>query len=131
MTNFYATNSSKRYLQRHVSAHDNLALDDFAKPADTIYQYSTFDYHVAAVRPDFKPEHDSVSPNRNFQPISRQQKGGMFPFSAGQKPKIFRFHVFYAINAKRCKPWCKWPVQKPQLIDASSRPATPNKPASN
>ena len=114
-----------------LSAHHNLALDDFAKLADTIYQYSTFDYHVAAVRPDPKPEHDSVSPNRNFQHDPRQQKGGMFPFSAGQKPKICRFHVFYANNAKRCKPWCKWPGQKPQLIDASSRPATPNNPASN
>ena len=114
-----------------LSAHHNLALDDFAKLADTIYQYSTFDYHVAAVKPDTKLEHDSVSPNRNFQHNPRQQKGGMFPFSAGQKPKICRFHVFYANNAKRCKPWCKWPGQKPQLIDASSRPATPNNPASN
>ena len=33
-------------------AHHNLPLEDFAKLADTIFQYSTIDYQVAAVRND-------------------------------------------------------------------------------
>ena len=57
-----------------MSAHHNLALNDFAKLGDTIYQYSTVDYQVAAIRPDPRTEHGSVSPNGIFQPISRQQK---------------------------------------------------------
>ena len=35
-----------------LSAHQNLPLEDFAKLADTIFQYSTIDYQVAAVRND-------------------------------------------------------------------------------
>ena len=115
-----------------LAAHHNLALNDFAKHAGTIYQYSTADYQVAAVRPDPRTENGSVSPNGNFQLISRQEKGGIFPFSAGQKPKFCRFHVvFFANNAKQCKPWYNWPGQKPQLIEALSRPATPNYPAAS
>ena len=114
-----------------LSAHHILALDDFARLADTIYQYSTVDYQVAAVRPDPRTEYGSLPPNANLQPTLRQQKGGLFPFSAGHQPKTSRFHVFSANNANRFRPSCKWPGQKPQLIEASSRPATPIKPAQN
>ena len=35
-----------------LSAHHNLPLENFAKLADTIFQYSSIDYQVAAVRND-------------------------------------------------------------------------------
>ena len=53
-----------------VSVHHNLALDRFAKLADTTYQYSTAEYQVAAVRPDPRTKHGSVALNGNFHSIS-------------------------------------------------------------
>lgn len=47
------------------------------------------------------------------------------PYSEGQRPKVCRSHLYYAANARTCKPWCKWPGAKPQQIDPSSRPASP------
>ena len=40
------------------SAHHNLPLEDFAELADTIFQYSTIDYQVAALRNDDNRDKD-------------------------------------------------------------------------
>ena len=82
------------------SAHRNLPLEDFAKLADTIFQYSTIDYQVTAVRND-----DNRDKNRaKFSEYPFTAKNALVPFSDGQKLKICRFHVFYAQYAKLCKP---------------------------
>ena len=110
-----------------LSAHHNLPLEDFAKLADTIFKDSTIDCQVAAVRNDNKRDKDRAK----FSKYPFTAKNAIVSFSDGQKQKICRFYVVYAQYAKRCKPWCKWPDQKPQIIDASSRPSTPTHQASN
>ena len=102
-----------------LSAHSALPLSEFAKLADTIYSYTQVsEYNVAAVdtkaKIPFRMEKDS---NKTFSDCR--------PFSEGQRPKICRFHLFYAGKARRCKPWCKWPGQKPAIIDPTSRPNSP------
>ena len=117
-----------------LSAHTNLEPEDFAKLADTIYGYAQAEHRVSMV--DNNERAVAATTSRNYQ-TNRQnqqhppQNGGMEqnfqlrPFANGQKPKICRFHLYYASAAKRCKPWCKWPGQKPAAIDPSSRPSSP------
>lgn len=130
-----------------LSGHSSLPLNDFAKIADTIYGYQQESFNVAAVTRQFVQNRENRSyqqqrgnqrhgeGQRGYQSTSFQRNGhqqtadgngySVHPFSDGQKPKICRFHVFYADKANKCKPWCKWPGRKPQTIDPSSRAASP------
>ena len=109
-----------------LSAHLDLPPEKFAKLADTIYSYSkdTFqeNTHVYATQ-----QFSSSSYAR--QPQLKQRNSSTYnsfqPFSPGQRPKICRFHLFFANSAKRCKPWCKWPGPKPTHIEPSSRAQSP------
>ena len=48
------------------------------------------------------------------------------PFTAEQRPKVCRFHLYYGDKARRCSPWCQWPEKTTDLqIMPSSRPGTP------
>jgi hypothetical protein len=106
-----------------LSAHTNLGLSEFAKVADTIYGYQQDNFTVAAIG---QPSTSKYQAARNFhQEEGNSNYGSIQPFSAGQKPKLCRFHVYYADKAKRCKPWCKWPGRKPQITDPSSRASSP------
>ena len=108
-----------------LSAHLDLPTDKFAKLADTIYSYSkdTFqeNTHVYATHSS------SSSYARQPQPKQRNSStdNSFQAFSPGQRPKICRFHLFFANSAKRCKPWCKWPGPKPAHIEPSSRAQSP------
>ena len=110
-----------------LSAHSSLPLVEFSKLADTIYSYTQNDYNVSAVSPKEQyPTRNKFEPIRNqFAQHSTGTSYESKPFSDGQRPKICRFHLFYASKAKRCKPWCKWPGQKPAVIEPNSRPASP------
>ena len=108
-----------------LSAHLDLPPDKFAKLADTIYSYSkdTFqdNTHVYATQ-----HSSSSSYTRQPQLTPRNSTAdNIQPFSPGQRPKICRFHLFFANSAKRCKPWCKWPGPKPTHIEPSSRAQSP------
>ena len=123
-----------------LSAHTTLAPTEFAKLADTIYSYAKSE-QVNSVQ-------SSPSTNNNFASGTSSYGRGTYnrggfrgghisrggnqsttdshrPFSEGQRPKICRFHLFYAEKARTCKPWCKWPGTKPAAIDPSSRAASP------
>ena len=90
-----------------LSAYLDLPPDKFAKLADTIYSYSknTFqdNTHVYAAQ-----HSSSLSYTRQPQPTPRNSTAdnNIQPFSPGQRPKICRFHLFFANSAKRCKTWC-------------------------
>ena len=115
-----------------LSGHLELSVNQFAKLADTIYSYSrdTDTSYVAAVSSNpFATDFQRI-PRRQPLPHSKatsNSTNSIEPFATGQKPKICRFHVFYADKARRCKPWCKWPGQRPTITDPSSRAASPNR----
>ena len=50
---------------------------------------------------------------------------GIKPFFPEQKAKICRAHLFFAEQARTCKPWCRWPKKQSTKILPSSRPPTP------
>ena len=53
---------------------------------------------------------------------------GVRPYNRNQRPKICRAHLYFASEAKTCKPWCKWPHKNPELkILPNSRSASPTK----
>ena len=49
--------------------------------------------------------------NSNFD-ISMPLPAGFQPFSAGQRPRICRFHIYFANTARRCTEWCAWPDKR-------------------
>ena len=50
---------------------------------------------------------------------------GIKPFLPEQKAKICRAHLYFAEQARTCKPWCRWPKKQNIKILPSSRPPTP------
>ena len=50
---------------------------------------------------------------------------GIKPFFPEQKVKICRAHLYFAEQARTCKPWCRWPKKQNTKILPSSRPPTP------
>ena len=50
---------------------------------------------------------------------------GVRPYRSNQRTKICRAHIYFANEARTCKPWCKWPKKNGLQVLPSSRPATP------
>ena len=71
--------------------------------------------------PQNRSRADSHSRDRNLEANSA---ANMAPFSEGQRPKVCRFHLYFAERAKCCKPWCRWPGRKPEKMLPSSRPSS-------
>ena len=120
-----------------LSAHLELPVEQFAKLADTIYSYSNT--IVATPTPNVFAASAQQMPTRSLynqhstksnQPINNSKSNMSIenthrPFTAGQRPKICRYHLYFAEKAKSCKPWCQWPGQKPKNIEPTSRPNSP------
>lgn len=77
---------------------------------------------------------DQQSPHSHVNQIAshtpsqvHQKRNVMVPFHPSQKPQVCRFHVYYGPQAKRCKPWCKWPGRRPPNMDPSSRKTSPTR----
>lgn len=113
-----------------LSAHTTLSLNEFARLADTMSTY----FESSAVNAiQSSATQQSAYPNTqvhkprisSHSASSSDNHYGVRPFNASQRPKICRYHLYYADNAKCCKPWCKWPGPKPHKIEPSSRPASP------
>ena len=120
-----------------LSAHLELPVEQFDKLADTIYSYSNT--IVATPTPNVFAASAQQMPTRSLhnqhstksdQPINNSKSNRSIenthrPFTAGQRPKICRYHLYFAEKAKSCKPWCQWPGQKPKNIEPTSRPNSP------
>ena len=50
---------------------------------------------------------------------------GIKPFFPEQKAKICRAYLYFAEQARTCKPWCRWPKKQNTKILPNSRPPTP------
>ena len=95
-----------------LSAHLELPVEQFAKLADTIYSYSNT--IVATPTPNVFAASAQQIPTRSLhnqhstksnQPINNSKSNRSIenthrPFTAGQRPKICRYHLYYAEKAK-------------------------------
>lgn len=112
-----------------MAGHQALPPEEFAKLADTILQFVqpgvdcalTHATASSATAPVYRANYNQSA---GFGDSSSSQT--VYPFSAGQKPMICRYHVYFADKAKRCKDWCRWPGAKPSQRDPSSRPSSPS-----
>ena len=51
---------------------------------------------------------------------------GVRPFSKDQRPKICRWHLYFANNARRCMVWCKYPNKRNCEVQSNSRNSSPS-----
>jgi len=62
------------------------------------------------------------------QPRQREQRPqnmSVMPYRSGQRPQICRAHIYFADEARTCRPWCKWPNKRQCKIQAYSRNSSP------
>ena len=107
-------------IQAVVAARSSLPLIDLGSLADDLMIYTTSN--------NFQHLNMAHSTNYNHATqtnIKRTNSNALTPYHSNQKPKICRSHIFYANEAKYCKPWCKWPGRKPFKILPNSRPSSP------
>ena len=99
-------------LQQQVSCELRSSLDDSVK-------------HVSSYKRSDKP----VNFVRNSTSSSSSSLN-LVPFSAGQRSKICRSHIFFGNKARTCRSWCHWP-DKSKCSVVQSRSATPVNSRSN
>ena len=124
-----------------LSAHLELPAEQFAKLADTIYSYSNT--VVAKCPPNVFAASTQQMPTRplynqhstkNNQSVNQSKSNRSIenthrPFTAGERAKICRYHIYFAEKAKSCKPWYQWQGQKPKSIEPTSRANSPANPS--
>ena len=108
--------------------HDDVSLEQFAKIADSMLSVvsneSPFIAHSYEEkrhwpnRQNHQPRHHQFtqSSEDQLQPQKRNFRNGVRPFYANQRARICNAHIYYAGDARTCRPWCKWPGQKGKII---------------
>lgn len=89
----------------------------YDSPPTSSYTHSPRDSH----KPLYTNQSYSTGQKRNnseFIPI------GLRPYHPNQRPKFCRSHLYYAENARSCKPWCKYPNKNGCSMQPSSRPSS-------
>ena len=103
-----------------IASQKELRLDQLGKLADELMPLlaqKTTPINLAQASPANSPQQQ--------QQFSSKIPPGVKPYSATQKPKVCRAHIYYANYARNCKPWCKWPNKSPSLqILENSRPSS-------
>ena len=56
-----------------------------------------------------RPHQSNTAPADYRQQPAHHVSQDLRPFSANQRPKICRAHIFFADRAKTCRTWCRWP----------------------
>ena len=100
-----------------LSAHLEPLVEQFAKLPDTIYSNSN---SVVATSPPNVFAHSTQQmptrplcnqlPTKNNQTVNHSKSNRSIeithrPLTAGQRPKISRYHLYFAEKSKSCKPW--------------------------
>ena len=126
-------------LKTALSADLELPVEQFPKLADTIYSYSNTvcschksSKHICDLYTADAIKTIIQSAFNAIQPISKQIKvkeNTHRPFTAGQRPKICRYHLYFAEKAKSCETCCQWPGQKPKNIESTPRANSPANPS--
>lgn len=104
-----------------LAAHKSLTLQQQGTLTDELIPY--FTDKVLHVKDSSQPAPQKTSQNPSENNPSFPT--GLRPYSADQRPKICRAHLYFADKARTCKPWCLWPTKTHCKMQASSRPASP------
>jgi len=116
--------------------HQNLELEAFGAVADSILEIlphnvnhiestaSTASNQASQANNTSQSSHckSQFQSNNKQHYTKRNVNYGTEPYFEGQRQRICRAHLYFADRARSCKPWCKWPGAKPNIIDPSSRP---------
>jgi hypothetical protein len=100
-----------------LAAHHHLPLQEFATLADTVMELTAGqrDPGIAAIKSGRR--RTPVANSRDPSPAQRDSSPSHFktltPYKKGQRPLICRSHIFYADQARTCRPWCQWPGPRP------------------
>lgn len=58
-------------------------------------------------------ENNKMCPqNTHYMQRNNIQHKGIAPYFQGQRQQVCRAHIYYADNARSCRPWCKWPNKR-------------------
>ena len=113
-----------------LAAQKSLTLDQLGSLADELMPYfNDRVMHVNKPR-EHQPDLSSSSTRQfnkesNYQNFNSAISKGIRPFSTNQRPKICRFHLYYAERANKCTQWCHWPNKNNCQIQPPSRPSSP------
>ena len=105
-----------------VAAQTDLEIGRLGKMSDDLLLYfnQNDNPHVRQIsqNPSFQPRSKYTEKFKNFSSSTP-------PFIKNQRPKICKYHIYFADRAKYCKPWCKWPDKRKVQLQQSSRPSLP------
>lgn len=97
--------------------HESVALESFAKIADSMLAVSAASTPFSVSRVDSRPTDRPADAYRRTSTSPR-------PFYRDQRPKVCNAHIYYGERARTCRRWCQWPeASKPRIL--SSDKATP------
>ena len=104
-----------------IAAQKDLTIAQIGKLADELMPFSQ-QQQCFAIPKEKKLSYDKFRRDRDNFTIPM----GLKPFKNDQRPRICRFHLYFAEKAKHCKPWCRWPNKQRDLnIQPSSRASSP------
>lgn len=81
----------------------------------------------APSRSEYQPDRRRAQPNQHRNQPHQSDASlpiAVRPFHSQQRTKICRTHLYFAENAKYCKPWCRYPDKSNCSMQPSSRPGS-------
>ena len=106
-----------------LASQKNMDLVELGKLTDELVVFSQSYKPINVVNET--PAANQPSAPRNPFSTSKLSKG-VQPFHKNQRPKVCRAHLYFAIDAKWCKPWCQWPTKDSHIqMKNSSRASLP------
>ena len=89
-----------------VAAQTSVSLVQLGSIADELMPLHTSFCNLSLKSSDHKSEPKQDRSSGKFSP---RIPFGLRPFSADQRPKVCRAHIYFTDKARTCKPWCKFP----------------------
>ena len=103
--------------------HECVALDTFAKIADSMLAVSAASTPFTVAKVEMRPTASAPADSRRTLPR---------PFYRDQRPKVCNAHIYYGTKARTCRRWCQWPESsKPRILsdgNATPRQSRPTSP---
>lgn len=104
-----------------IATQKTTPLADLGKLADELLSLCANGLAINRVPRNEPSPSNSSGPQDSVRSHSLSQD--LRPFSANQRPKICRSHIFFADRARTCRSWCRWPNKTcPVVTSARNTP---------
>lgn len=116
-----------------IASQKTTPLPDLGKLADELCSL-TNNLVINRVPSDSSQQHSHTGRKEYHQHRSGLEhcpNSDLRPFSADQRPKICRAHIFFADRAKTCRTWCRWPNKSFCRVTSSNRTTPRSSPNSS